>query len=88
VGIAYTLQVVAQQWAKPAHAALILSLETVFGAVGGALVLGERMTARGYAGSLLILAGIMVSQLPRRASQAWPFQPESRDDARSSSPRT
>jgi drug/metabolite transporter (DMT)-like permease len=65
VGIAYTLQVVAQQWAKPAHAALILSLETVFGAVGGALVLGERMTARGYAGSLLILAGIMVSQLPR-----------------------
>ena len=88
VGIAYTLQVVAQQWAKPAHAALILSLETVFGAVGGALVLGERMTARGYAGSLLILAGIMVSQLPRRVSQAWPLQPESRDDARSSSPRT
>lgn len=89
VGIAYTLQVVAQQWAKPAHAALILSLETVFGAVGGALVLGERMTARGYAGSLLILTGIMVSQLPRRARpQAWPFQPESRDDARSSNPRT
>jgi len=93
VGVAYTLQVVAQQWARPAHAALILSLETVFGAVGGALVLGETMTARGYAGSLLILGGITVSQLPGRprpavGGQAWPFQPESRPEARSSSPRT
>ena len=73
VGIAYTLQVVAQQWAKPAHAALILSLETVFGAVGGAVVLGETMSARGYTGSALILTGILVSQLPGRARPADPL---------------
>lgn len=66
VGVAYTLQVVAQQWARPAHAALILSLETVFGAVGGAILLRETMSARGYLGCALILAGILVSQLRRR----------------------
>jgi drug/metabolite transporter (DMT)-like permease len=62
VGVAYTLQVVAQRDAKPAHAAIILSTETVFGAIGGALLLGEAMSARGYAGCALILAGIVVSQ--------------------------
>lgn len=64
VGVAYTLQVVAQQDAKPAPAAMILSLETVFGAVGGALVLGEVMSLRAYAGCALMLVGILVSQLP------------------------
>lgn len=76
VGVAYTLQVVVQQWAQPAATALILSLETVFGAVGGALLLGEVMTARGYLGCLLILAGIVLSQLRlparRRAGAAEP----------------
>ena len=74
VGVAYTLQVVAQQWAKPAHAALILSLETVFGAVGGALVLGETMTARGHPGRLLTPGATPVPHLPRR-----PRDPEAPD---------
>lgn len=64
VGIAYTLQVVAQRDAKPSHAAMILSLESLFAAVGGALLLGESMSARGYLGCALMLAGILVSQLP------------------------
>jgi drug/metabolite transporter (DMT)-like permease len=63
VGIAYTLQVVAQKNAKPSHAALILSMESVFGAIGGALILGESMSQRGYLGCLLILAGILISQI-------------------------
>lgn len=63
VGIAYTLQVVAQKNAKPSHAALILSMESVFGAIGGAVILRETMSARGYIGCALILGGIFVSQI-------------------------
>lgn len=63
VGVAYTLQVVAQRNAKPSHAAIILSMESVFGAVGGALLLGENMGYKGYAGCALILGGILVSQI-------------------------
>lgn len=63
VGVAYTLQVVAQKNAKPSHAAIILSIESVFGAIGGALVLGEIMSTRGYIGCILILAGILISQI-------------------------
>lgn len=63
VGVAYTLQVVAQKNAKPSHAAIILSMESVFGAIGGALLLSERMSTKGYIGCILILAGILVSQI-------------------------
>ncbi|HSV93940.1 MAG TPA: DMT family transporter, partial [Desulfobacterales bacterium] len=64
VGVAYTLQVVAQRNAPPAHAAIILSLETVFAALGGWLVLGERLSPRGLAGCALMLGGMLCSQLP------------------------
>lgn len=63
VGVAYTLQVVAQKNAKPSHAAIILSMESVFGAIGGALILGEVMSSRGYIGCFLILSGIVISQI-------------------------
>ncbi len=63
VGVAYTLQVVAQKNAKPSHTAIILSMESVFGAIGGALILGETMSNRGYMGCILILGGILVSQI-------------------------
>jgi drug/metabolite transporter (DMT)-like permease len=63
VGIAYTLQVVAQKNAHPAHAAILLSLEAVFAAIGGGVLLEERMTARGLAGCALMLAGMLFSQL-------------------------
>lgn len=63
VGVAYTLQVVAQKNAKPSHAAIILSMESVFGAIGGIIILGETMSGRGYIGCALILAGILASQI-------------------------
>jgi drug/metabolite transporter (DMT)-like permease len=63
VGVAYTLQVVAQKNAKPSHAAIILSMESVFGAIGGALLLNEVMSSRGYIGCALILGGILISQI-------------------------
>ena len=65
VGIGYTLQVVGQKDARPAHAAIIMSLEGVFAAVGGYLVLRETLGTRNLAGCLLMLAGMLVSQLGR-----------------------
>ena len=61
VGVAYTLQVVAQRHAHAAHAALILSLEAVFGAIGGWLLLQETMSPRMLLGCALMMAGIIVS---------------------------
>jgi drug/metabolite transporter (DMT)-like permease len=63
VGIAYTLQVVAQREAHPAHAAILLSLEAVFAAIGGWLILGEIISARGLFGCGLMLSGMLLSQL-------------------------
>ena len=63
VGVAYTLQVVAQKTAHPAHAAILLSLEAVFAAFGGWLILGEQLTSRGAVGCLLMLLGMLISQL-------------------------
>jgi len=63
VGVAYTLQVVAQKHAHPAHAAIILSLESVFAALGGWMMLGETLSVRGIAGCALMLSGMLVSQL-------------------------
>ncbi|MDR0550486.1 MAG: DMT family transporter [Spirochaetaceae bacterium] len=65
VGVAYTLQVVAQQWAHPAHASIILVLESVFAAIGGILLLGEKPSLITLAGFTLMLSGMIVSQLRR-----------------------
>lgn len=62
VGIAYSLQVVAQKKAHPTHAAIILSLEGLFAAVGGFLLLGERFSSRELLGGVLMLAGMVISQ--------------------------
>ena len=66
VGVAYTLQVVAQKVAPPTHAAIILSLEAVFAALAGWLILGEVLSSRGFLGCGLMLAGMIVAQL-------WPY---------------
>jgi drug/metabolite transporter (DMT)-like permease len=62
VGIAYTLQVVVQKTAHPAHVAILLSLEGVFAVLGGWLILAESLSARGLTGCLLMLAGMLASQ--------------------------
>ena len=64
VGIAYTLQVIGQRNAKPSHAALIMSLETVFASIGGLLFLREQLNGREYFGCFLMLAGMVLSQTP------------------------
>lgn len=63
VGVGFTLQVVAQRKAPPGHAAIILSLETVFAVLAGLLVLGETLPVRGWVGCALMLAGMLTAQL-------------------------
>jgi drug/metabolite transporter (DMT)-like permease len=63
VGTAYTLQVVAQKDAPAIHAAIILSLEAVFSAIFGWLILGEVMNNRGVTGCVLMLTGMLIVQL-------------------------
>ncbi len=63
VGIAYTLQVVAQRESHPAHAAILMSLESVFAALSGWLLLDETFSLRGIIGCALMLAGMLLSQL-------------------------
>ncbi|MFW6082269.1 MAG: DMT family transporter [Desulfosalsimonas sp.] len=62
VGVGFTLQVVAQRKAPPTHAAIILSLETVFAVMTGILVLGEALSARGWTGCALMLGGMLAAQ--------------------------
>ena len=79
VGLAYTLQVVAQRTANPSHAVIILSLEGAFAALGGWLVLREVLTPRNLLGALLILVGTLISQFlgrPRKNVIKVDTQPE------------
>jgi drug/metabolite transporter (DMT)-like permease len=62
VGVAYTLQVVAQRDAPPAHAAIILCLEGSFAAAGGALILAEPLGPGTLLGFALMLTGMLITQ--------------------------
>ncbi len=64
VGVAYTLQVVAQKKANPTHAAIIMSMEAVFAAVGGVVFLSESLPLRGWMGCALMMSGMLLSQIP------------------------
>ncbi len=75
IGVAYTLQIVAQQTAHPAHAAIILSMEALFAAVGGVLLLGEPLTGRLVLGGGLLLGALVLSQLEPQARAAAGAEP-------------
>ncbi len=68
-GIAYTLQTVGQKYVKPTPATLALSLESVWAAVGGAVILAERMSAREIAGCILVFSAVLLSQI--RIEKKW-----------------
>ncbi|MEZ4515371.1 MAG: DMT family transporter [Chloroflexota bacterium] len=63
VGVGYTFQVIGQRYAQPAHAAIIMSLESVFAVLGGWLLLDEQIGLRGLIGCAFMLTGILISQL-------------------------
>ena len=63
VGVAYTCQILGQRDADPTFASIVFSTESVFSAIGGAIMLNEIMSGRGYLGCVLIFIGIVLSQL-------------------------
>ncbi len=63
-GVAYTLQIIGQRNMNPTVASLILSLESVFSALAGWLILGEALSARELTGCALVFAAILLAQLP------------------------
>lgn len=65
-GIAYTFQVLGQKEATPTIAALILCLESVFGVLAGAVILGETMTMREIFGCIIMFAAVVISNLPEK----------------------
>ncbi|MFP4517081.1 MAG: DMT family transporter [Desulfovibrionales bacterium] len=70
VGVAFTIQVFAQRHSPPTHTAVIMSLEAVFAALSGWLILNEILTGRQVLGAMLMLTGMLVIQLyPVRKSK-------------------
>ncbi len=65
--VAYTLQVIAQKEAHHTHAAIILSLESVFAVIGGMWLLEETLTARQWWGITLMFLGMLLSQFRFRS---------------------
>ena len=68
-GLGYTFQVVAQKHAEPTVASLLMSLESVFAVVFGALLLHETMSMRELSGCLIIFIAVIISQLPEKKPQ-------------------
>lgn len=62
-GVAYTLQVIAQKDAPPAHASILLSLESVFAALTGWFILGEKLSYRALWGCTFMFLGVLISQI-------------------------
>ena len=65
-GVGYTLQILAQKGSNPTVISLLLSLESVFATISGAAILGDRLSGREYFGCALMLAAVVLAQLPDR----------------------
>ena len=68
-GVGYTLQILAQKDSNPTVVSLLLSLESVFATLAGAVVLHDQMSGREYLGCVLMLAAVILAQLPDRRRQ-------------------
>ena len=68
-GVGYTLQIVAQKDTQPTVASLLMSLESVFAALGGWLILHQTLAPRELLGCALMFAAIILAQLPGKAKQ-------------------
>lgn len=63
IGLGYTFQTLGQRDANPNFASIVLASEGVFAAIAGAVILGEKLTPRGYLGCLLMFLGTVLSQI-------------------------
>ena len=69
MGVAYSLQIVGQKRVAPTAAALVMSLESVFAALFGWLLLHETMTAPEKLGCALVFCAVILSQLPEKKQE-------------------
>ena len=69
-GVGYTLQVVGQKFTDPTVASLLMSLESVFAAIAGAVILKERMTVRELLGCIIMFIAIIIVQIPMPGKHA------------------
>lgn len=65
-GVAYTFQILGQRDTKPVIASLLMSFESVFAVLFGAVILKERLTAQEYIGCALMFAAVILAQLPQK----------------------
>lgn len=65
-GVAYTLQIIGQQYAEPTPASIIMSLESVFAVLAGAILLNETLRPGEILGCVLMFAAIIIVQLPQK----------------------
>ncbi len=63
-GVAYTLQMMAQKDSNPTVISLLMSLESVFSVISGAIILGDKMSAKEYFGCILMLFAVCLAQIP------------------------
>lgn len=68
-GVGYTLQIVGQKYTDPSSAAIILSLEAVFGALAGFILLNETLTIYNIIGCAIMLIAILIVQLSDLVSE-------------------
>lgn len=68
-GVAYTLQILAQKDSNPTVVSLLLSLESVFATLAGAVILHDQMSGKEYFGCVLMLCAVVLAQLPERKRQ-------------------
>ncbi|WHY85739.1 DMT family transporter [Neobacillus novalis] len=62
-GIAFIVQIIAQQHTSPTHAGLIFTLEPVFSSMFAFVFTGETLSFRGYLGALLLLISVLIAEL-------------------------
>ena len=65
-GVAYTLQVIGQKYADPTSASIIMSLESVFAAISGWIILSQSMSGVQIIGCVLMFLAIVLVQLPQK----------------------
>ena len=63
-GIAFTLQIISQKYIAGTTASILMSMESVFSVMGGFFFLGEKLSIRELSGCAVILAAVILAQLP------------------------
>ena len=69
-GVGYTLQILAQKGSNPTVVTILLSLESVFAVIAGAIILHQSMTPREYLGCVLMFLAVILAQIPLPAKAA------------------